>query len=207
YAEMIRDISGDIPEKREKHLDVIIRETQYMNMLVNDMSELSKMQSGNETLNAENIDLCEIISDVVDMDAKLAEDAGIILHTEMPDHLTIFADELKITQVVANYLSNAIKHTPAGKNVYVRAWLKDDEETVRLEVADEGEGIPEEDLPYIWDRYQKSSRSFSRTMTSTGLGLSIVKAIADMHHAVCGVESKVGEGSVFWFELRETHEA
>jgi signal transduction histidine kinase len=204
---MIRDISGDIPEKREKHLDVIIRETQYMNMLVNDMSELSKMQSGNETLNAENIDLCEIISDVVDMDAKLAEDAGIILHTEMPDHLTIFADELKITQVVANYLSNAIKHTPAGKNVYVRAWLKDDEETVRLEVADEGEGIPEEDLPYIWDRYQKSSRSFSRTMTSTGLGLSIVKAIADMHHAVCGVESKVGEGSVFWFELRETHEA
>ena len=207
YAEMIRDISGDIPEKREKHLDVIIRETEYMNRLVNDMSELSKMQSGNETLNRENVDLSELIRDVVDMDHKLAEDAGVTIHTDIAEQLTVFADELKMTQVVANYLSNAIKHTPAGKNVYVKAWRLDDEETVRLEVRDEGEGIPEDEIPYIWDRYQKSSRSFSRTMTSSGLGLSIVKAIGDMHGASYGVESKVDEGSLFWFELRETHEA
>ena len=207
YAEMIRDISGDNPEKREKHLDVIIRETEYMNRLVNDMSELSKMQSGNETLHFENVDLSELIRDVVDMDQKLAEDAGVVIHTEIPDHLTVFADELKITQVVANYLSNAIKYTPEGKNVYVRAWTLPDEETVRIEVADEGEGISAEELPYIWDRYQKSSRSFSRKMTSTGLGLNIVKAIADLHHASYGVTSKEGEGSTFWFELKETHEA
>jgi two-component system sensor histidine kinase ArlS len=94
-----------------------------------------------------------------------------------------------------------------GRHIYVRAYLKDDEETVHFEVQDEGEGIAPEDLPLIWNRYQKSSRSFSRSLTSTGLGLSIVKAIADVHHGKCGADSEQGKGSTFWFELKETHEA
>ena len=72
-----------------------------------------------------------------------------------------------------------------------------------MEVQDEGEGIAESELPYIWDRYQKSSRSFSRSMTSTGLGLAIVKAILDTHKARYGVSSTLGEGSLFWFELTQ----
>lgn len=206
YAEMIRDVSGDNPEKRKKHLDVIIRETRYMNRLVNDMSELSRLQTGNYELNYSNMDICEAIRDIVDMDQTLIKEAGIILEVDIPEELTVYADEIKISQVIANYLSNAIKHTPPGKTVRVRAWLKDDEETVRIEVADEGEGITQEDLPHIWDRYQKSSHSFSRSMTSTGLGLAIVKGIADAHGAGYGVESEPGEGSIFWLELRKTHE-
>ena len=77
---------------------------------------------------------------------------------------------------------------------------------MRVEVIDEGEGIPADELPTIWDRYQKSSKSFSRSLTSTGLGLAIVKAIADSLHARYGVESEVGNGSAFWFELRNTYE-
>ena len=206
YAEMIRDISGEQPEKREKHLNVIIRETDYMNNLVNDMSELSKMQSGNAVLHAENIDLSEIIYDVAEMDRSLIEKAGLNLHIDVPEYLTIYADEVKISQVVANFLSNAIKHTPAGKNIYITAKMLEDEETVRFEIRDEGEGIPAEELPLIWDRYQKASSSFSRSQTSTGLGLAIVKGILDLHGAAYGVTSKVGEGSVFWMEFRETHE-
>ena len=72
-----------------------------------------------------------------------------------------------------------------------------------MEVEDEGEGIAESELPYIWDRYQKSSRSFSRSMTSTGLGLAIVKAILDTHKARYGVSSTLGSGSLFWFELSQ----
>ena len=82
----------------------------------------------------------------------------------------------------------------------------DDEETIRVEVKDEGEGIPIEEIPFIWNRYQKASRSFYRSLNSTGLGLSIVKAILDAHGATYGVESKVNEGSTFWFEIQETHE-
>lgn len=207
YAEMIRDISGDNKEKREKHLNVIIRETEYMNHLVNDMSELSRMQSGNETLHMENVDLSEKIREIVEMDMPLIEKAGLKLVMNVPDDLTIYADEVRIGQVIANYLSNAIKHTPSGKKIYINAYYLNDKETVRIEVADEGEGIPADELPYIWDRYQKSSRTFRRNMTSTGLGLAIVKATAETMHARCGVQTQVGKGSTFWFELTETHEA
>ena len=75
-----------------------------------------------------------------------------------------------------------------------------------MEVEAEGEGIAPEDLPNIWDRYQKSSHSFSRSQTSTGLGLAIVRAIAESHGAGYGCTSEPGKGSVFWLELKETHE-
>ena len=202
YAEMIQDISGDDPEKRNKHLDVIIRETEYMNLLVNDMSELSKMQSGNYVPNFENTDIVQIIKEVIDLEEQSILSAGVIVETELPESLTVYADEIKISQVIANYLSNAIKHTREGKKIIIRAFLRDDERTVRVEVQDEGSGIPDEELPYIWDRYQKSSRSFSRKLTNSGLGLAIVKAIADSHHAGYGVTTKLGEGSTFWIELR-----
>ena len=207
YAEMILDISGDDPKKRAKHLDVIIRETDYMNRLVNDMSELSKMQSGNYELSRENIDIAELIKEIAELDAPLLEAGKINLVMEVGDSLTAYADEIKISQVIANYFSNAIKHSPEGGTITVRAWMKEDEETIRVEVSDEGEGISKEELPYIWDRYQKSSKSFSRNQTSTGLGLAIVKAILDSHGALYGVDTEKGKGSTFWFELRETHEA
>ncbi len=206
YAEMIKDISGDIPAKREEHLDVIISEANYLNQLVSDMSELSKMQSGNYTLHAANFDLAMKIRDIIRNNMVLIDEAGLRVETHLPDLLTVYADETKIAQVIYNFLSNAIKHSPEGTVIEVTAYRKNDEETVRVEVRDHGEGISEADLPNIWDRYQKSSRSFSRSITSTGLGLAIVKAILDTHHARYGVESKLGEGSMFWFELVQPSE-
>ena len=136
------------------------------------------------------------------MNDVLIQEGHLHVNLEIEDPLTAYADEIKISQVIYNYLSNAIKHTPENKSITIRAFHKDGDETIRVEVIDEGEGIAKEDLPFIWDRYQKSSRSFSRTISSTGLGLSIVKAILDTHHAKYGVESKLGEGSTFWFELQ-----
>lgn len=207
YAEMIRDISGDNKEKRNKHLDVIIQETEYMSRLINDMSELSRMQAHKATTHFENIDLVECIYEVVQMDESLLKKANLKIQIDTPDELTIYFDKIKIDQVINNYLTNAIKYTPSGKQITIKAYVKEDEETVRLEVIDEGEGISESDLPYIWDRYQKASKSFRRNMTNTGLGLSIVKAIADTYNAKCGVETKVNEGSTFYFEVCEKHEA
>lgn len=207
YAEMIRDISGENAEKRNKHLEVIIHETEYMSRLINDMSELSRMQSGNENVHRENIDLVEVIYEVVQINESLLRKANLKIEIDVPDELIMYFDKIKMAQVVSNYLTNAIKHTPSGNKITIRAFVKEDEETVRFEVIDEGEGIPKEELPYIWDRYQKSSRTFQRSMTNTGLGLSIVKAIAITYGAKVGVISEVGKGSTFYFELRETHEA
>lgn len=200
YAEMIRDLSGDVPEKRNDHLNVIIDESDYLNHLVADMSELSKMQSGNYVLKKRNFDLREKIEDVVSLFAPMIEEGNLAVLTDCEKDMTVYADEIKIAQVLNNYLSNAIKHSPKGKTIRIGT-KRIHEETVRVEVTDEGEGISKEELPYIWDRYQKSSRSFSRSMTNTGLGLSIVKAILDCHHARYGVVSKEGCGSTFWFEL------
>ncbi|MEE3487027.1 MAG: HAMP domain-containing sensor histidine kinase [Bulleidia sp.] len=206
YAEMIRDISGNNPKKREEHLSVIINEADYMNKLVTDMSELSRMQSGNYVLKTDNFDIAECIRDVVGLSGVQIQESKVSVHLEVPQSLVVFGDELKIQQVIYNFFTNALKHTPQGKNIWIRARRLEDEETVRVEVQDEGEGIAEKDLPYIWDRYQKSSRSFSRSMTNTGLGLAIVKAILDAHKAQYGVKSKPGEGSTFWFELRQPQE-
>lgn len=203
YAEMIRDISGGDEKKRTKHLDVIIRETEYMSRLVNDMSELSKLQSGNYELNLSNFDLSESVREIADVNAGLLERNGLKLDLQLDDTLTVYGDEIKIDQVISNYLSNAIKHSPSGSTITVKAYRKKDEETARVEVIDEGEGIAAEDLPHIWDRYQKYSGSFSRNMQSTGLGLAIVKAILEAHGAQFGVQSEVGKGSLFWFELQE----
>lgn len=206
YAEMIRDISGDKPEKREEHLNVIISEADYLDHLVVDMSELSKLQSGAYVLNYSNFDIGGVIREVVRLFAVMIDEGHLHVHIECPQDLVVYGDKTKITEVIYNFLSNAVKHSPQDKNITIRAFMKEDEETVRVEVEDEGEGIPEDQIPLIWDRYQKSSRSFSRSMSSTGLGLSIVKAILDSHHAEYGVRSVVGEGSVFWFELTSPKE-
>ena len=206
YAEMIRDISGDKPEKREEHLDVIISEADYLDRLVVDMSELSKLQSGTYVLKEENFDLAEVIRNVVRLNSVMIDEGKLHISINTPPSLIVYGDETKLTEVIYNFLSNAVKHTPEGETIYLRAFRLEDEETVRVEVEDEGEGIPEEEIPFIWDRYQKSSRSFSRSMSSTGLGLSIVKAILDSHHARYGVTSQQGKGSLFWFELHNPDE-
>ena len=124
---------------------------------------------------------------------------------ECPRSLMMTADEVKISQVIYNFLSNAFKHTPDGKKITIRAFEKND--WIQVEVEDEGEGIKKEDLPYIWDRYYKIDKKYQRaTGGSTGLGLAIVKAILDSHHAEYAVESEEGKGSRFWFRIRRSAE-
>ena len=201
YAEMIRDISGDKPEKREKHLNVIIKETDYLSMLINDMNQLTAMQSGNIEITYDEIDLCQRINEIIELNRTQIHKAGIILHVDLPESLYTITDEVKIGRVIQNYLSNAIKHTPAGKEIFIRAYAKKTEGMIRLEVEDRGEGIKEEEMPFIWDRYYKSSRTFRRNMNSTGLGLAIVKSIAETLGCRYGAVSEHNKGSLFYFEI------
>jgi len=203
YAEMIKDISGDDPIKRNEHLDVILKETDYLNRLVSDMQEYSKMQAGYITLNKNNFDLKEAIEDVLDLLSHLIEEKGIILETDLKP-VVIYGDDLKMSQVVYNFISNAIKHTDNNKKIIVK--LIDSEEKVRFEVIDEGDGISEEALPYIWDRYYKIDKNYNRSVNSTGLGLAIAKAILEAHHATYGATSKLKMGSTFYFELSKEYE-
>jgi len=205
YAEMIKDISGDDKDKRNEHLDVIIKETDYLNKLVTDMSELSKLQSGNIEINKSNFDLKNCVEDVVELMAHIIEEKKINLKLKLDD-VVVYADEIKISQVIYNFLSNALKHSNDNSNIYINL-INYDEEKVRVEVIDEGEGINSEALPYIWDRYYKVDKNFNRNVNSTGLGLAIAKAILEAHKAKYGVISKENEGSTFYFELSKDYDS
>ena len=200
YAEMIRDISGNNPEKRERNLNVIISEADRLNDLVNDLTVLSKMQAKVDDLNVEEVDLKKAAEEAVDSFSLHKEQDNFDMSVEADgEDFVVEGDKGKLRQVFANLIGNAVRYSSDDK--YVKVILKDCGSYVRCEVEDHGQGIPEEDIESIWDRYYQSSRNHSRTSKGSGLGLSIVKQIFILHHARYGVESTPGEGSCFWFEL------
>lgn len=201
YAEMIRDLSGDNPEKRNKHLQVIINEADRLNMLVNDLTSLSKMQAGVDALNLAPADLKQVAAEAIESYSLHVEQDGFRFTLETRGDTTAMVDEKKIYQVFSNLIGNAVRYSSDEKEVTVR--LTEKEDCIRCEVIDKGQGISAEDLDSIWDRYYQSSSNHSRTSKGSGLGLSIVKQIFLLHHAEYGVESELNKGSDFWFELKK----
>lgn len=203
YAEMIRDLSGNNPEKREKHLQVIIDETDRLTLLVNDILNLSKLESGVTPMNPSVFDFSQHLKDIISRFSLLddTKDYHVVLESE--SGIEMYADQQKIEQVVYNLVNNAINYIGEDMQVKVRLYRKDNG-TARFEVIDRGVGIPGEKLPYIWDRYYKVDRSenHKRAVKGTGLGLSIVKNIFMEHGFAYGCDSKVGKGSAFWFEFK-----
>ena len=193
YAEVMRDLPG---ENTPENVQIIIDEANRLTSLVNDMLDLSKMQAGAVQLEPETFCLTQSIRDILARYDKLADYHFVL---EADKDAWVFADPLKISQVVYNLVNNAITYTGADKTVTVRQRIKDGK--VRIEVIDTGEGIPEDKLENIWERYYKVDKTHRRAAVGTGLGLSIVKTILDLHSADFGVQSELHKGSTFWFEL------
>ena len=200
YSEMIRDLSGDNKKKREEHLKVIIDETDRLTRLVNDMMDLSKIESGIISINKEKINFTEMASSLIDRIKLSNIDTEHTIEYIIPKDLYVLADKTKIEQVLYNLIINAIKHSGEGKKkILIKATAT--QKRVKVEVIDNGVGISKEDLEHIWDRYYKASDSFTRQVQGSGLGLSIVKNILIKHSSDFGVESELGKGSNFWFDL------
>lgn len=197
YASMIMEISGDIPEKRNKHAQVIVDEADRLASLVNDVLDLSKIRSGLEELKTSRINMSALVHKVLDRFAYLKETDGYVFELDVDENLYACADELMISQVLYNLIGNAVNYTGEDKKVYVR--LKAEEKGVfRFSVQDTGAGIKPEELGEIWDRYYRSSETHKRPVRGTGLGLSIVKTILQRHELYYGVDSAVGKGSTFY---------
>lgn len=201
YAECVRDISYKDKEKREKDLNVIIEETERLNVLVNDILDLSKMQANADELSLEKFDLCEVIKEVMTRYEilKTTEDYKFII--EIPDKAEVNADKKKITQVIYNLINNAINYTGGDKKVIIR--LKNTRKEYIFEVEDTGKGIKKDEIPYIWDKYYKKDKKHQRNVVSTGIGLSIVKEILTKHKFDYGVKSTLKKGSTFYFKIRK----
>jgi signal transduction histidine kinase len=196
YSEVMRDIPG---EYSPENLQIIIDEARRLSNIVSDVLDLSRLQSGTQELKKERFSLTGTVRDIVQRYIKLTAKEGYGIELIEDREVFVRADALRISQVIYNLLSNAVTYTGANKKVVVRQTVLDG--VVRLSFEDTGEGIPEDKLPYIWDRYYKVDKAHKRATVGTGLGLSIVKAALEQHGAKYGAKSVEGQGSIFWFEL------
>ena len=198
YAEMVRDITYNNKEKREENLNTIIDETDRLTLLVNDILDLSATQSGNTTLNIEEIDLIELINQVIKRFNILTTKENYHFIFNHPDKVIIKADNKRLYQVIYNLVNNAINYTGDDKKIYIN--IIEEKHKYKIEIKDTGKGIKKEDIKHIWDKYYHSDKKHKRNNYGTGLGLSIVKNILQTHNFKYGVTSS-NKGSTFYFEI------
>lgn len=196
YSEIMRDIPG---ENTPENMQTIIDETERLSELVNGLLDISRLQADAAELVREPFNLTEQMQTSVGRYDKLRSQDGYAVLFEYDRHVFVNADKAMILRVLYNLINNGINYAGEDKTVTVRQECFGNK--VRISVIDHGAGIAEEQIPLIWDRYYKVDRVHKRAVVGTGLGLSIVKTVLERHGAAYGVESQVGKGSTFWFEL------
>lgn len=202
YSEAILDDVVATDEERNEMVKIIYEESQRMGRLVSDLLDLARMESGHTTLFKEWVPINPAFERMTQKFSQVAKENQIQLNfvTEMAEDHVINIDEDRIEQVLTNLIDNAIRHTPTGGSVTVT--LEQELSYMKVQVADTGEGIPKEDLPFVFERFYKADKARTRTKkVGTGLGLAIAKNIVESHKGHIRVDSEVGKGTTFTFYL------
>lgn len=200
YGEMIRDISGNNEEKRNYHLKTIIDESDRLTRLVNDMLDLSKTQSGLDTIDFKSFDIKATTERILGRFNYFIDNEAYTFTLNSPDEAYVMGEEEKIEQVIYNLISNAVNYSQDTRDIVIN--IIDEGRVINFQVIDKGLGIAKEDLNNIWERYYKVDKTHERARVGSGIGLSIVKSILIAHKAEYGVESQLGIGSIFYFKLK-----
>ncbi|MGN1024287.1 MAG: sensor histidine kinase [Lachnospiraceae bacterium] len=193
YAEMIRDVSWQDAAQREADTQVILRETERLSALVNEILEYSSLSERRDTADFTEVNLGRLAEKVCRTFEPLLSRQGGTIERQIADDCTVTGSPALLERAIWNLIDNAVRHMGKAGKISVTVSGGD---AVRLQVTDYGEGIDPEILPHIWERYA-TFRQRGKTGVS-GLGLAIVRQIARLHGADCGVQSKKGEGSSFW---------
>lgn len=191
-AEMALRAGQDGEPCREALADCIEESDRILKML-NTLMDISEAETGVMNLDRKVVDISALMDEVVDLYRYVAEEKGLPIHMSAPHGLSVTVDPNRISQVLANLLDNAIKYTPAGRQISVEAYKRQGEVIIRIK--DTGTGISHEELPMIWDRLYRADPNHS--LKGLGLGLSQVKAIIQAHNGRVDVVSKPGKGSTF----------
>jgi two-component system phosphate regulon sensor histidine kinase PhoR len=201
YIETLVDGHHDMPlDDRERFMRTIQRHTERLNSLLEDLLTLSRLESINPGLRRESTDLAHLLKGIFDDYRSRPSAADHKLSASIdPAAGSLLIDPLKITQAVENLIDNALKYTPKGSHIDISAQLR--ENRTEISVRDNGPGIPEADIPHIFERFYRVDKGRSREKGGTGLGLSIVKHIVQLHGGQVWVESKLGQGTAFHFSL------
>ncbi|MFV5335227.1 ATP-binding protein [Bacillus paralicheniformis] len=200
YSEAIVDDIASSEEEKKEIAQVIYDESLRMGRLVNDLLDLARMEAGHISLNVEQVELREFFERVFRKFYGVAGDKEITLSHNLDLHEAKFVfDPDKMEQVLTNLIDNAIRHTNAGGTVHVD--VQSAQSGLKIAVKDSGSGIPEEDLPFIFERFYKADKARTRGKGGTGLGLAIVKNIVDAHNGSITVHSMLNEGTSFTFYI------
>lgn len=198
YAEGLKEGIFDSPEDRDYYCDVIIDEAEKMNLMVKKLSTLNQLEQGKSAVNLERFNVVEVIDGFLKNMSVIIEEKGVNVFFNNTDVAYVWSDEFLFEDVLVNYFNNALNHMDEKK--IIRINVEKIEENIRVTVFNSGEHIPEEELDKLWDKFYKVDKARTREYGGSGLGLSIVKAIAESLDKPCGVYN-TQDGVAFYIEL------
>ena len=201
YTELVLDgDAGEIDEEVEEYLSIVYKNAERLVALVNDLLDISRIESGRVQLNIEPVDLNEITQIVTaTMQQSIQEKQQILDVAIDPGAINVLGDKSKLIQVLTNYVSNAYKYTQPGGHISIQ--IQRQGEFAYVSIRDDGFGISQEDQARLFTRFYRVDNSMTREVGGTGLGLSIVKQLITVMGGEIGVESELGKGSNFWFTV------
>lgn len=203
YAETLLEGALDDRELTTRWLSVICTEAKRLERLIKDLLDISMIEADQVEMRFQMLDLGALVQHAYDILAPHAKDANIEIVLEMPEDRPEWrVDEDRLSQVVLNLIDNGIKYSNGPGHVYVRLFYTD--EKVTIEVEDEGTGIPDEELPRIFERFYRVEKGSTARFGGRGLGLSIAKHLIEAHGGDLTVESEMGKGSKFFIHLPVT---
>jgi signal transduction histidine kinase len=202
-VEALADGVVDDPETVQRYLHTALRDIQALSVLIDDLFQMSQIDAGGLQLDLEYNSLSDLISDTLESFSELALRKGVVLKGSVDAGIDpVYMDAQRIGRVLNNLIRNALRHTPEGGEVHLRALPTDP--GVLIEVSDTGEGIPAEDIPHIFERFYRGERSRNRATGGAGLGLAIARGIVEAHHGTIDVES-LPQQTRFYFTLPGSH--
>lgn len=198
----VEAIIDGIWEPTEERLQVFYEELERLTTLVNNLRNISKLEKAETVVNKTNLNITKEIEKVVETFNPLYEKSGFKIVTKLEKDVYGFIDKDKLKQIMHNLLSNSHKYL--NEDGLVKVSLSKGKDKIFIKVEDNGEGIPKEDLPHIFERFYRSDVSRNKTTGGTGLGLTITKTLVEAHGGHIRVESKMGVGTKFIIEIKTT---
>jgi len=194
-------VTGTLPEKAARMIEIAHSNGERLLRLIDNVLDIEKMEAGRIELHLAKIDFAELVRSSVEVNQEFARKYNVVIEiTDKPEkEIIVNADSDKIIQVITNLLSNAVKYSPENDKVTVSFQLNAD--TVRLNISDNGSGIPEDFKAKIFSKFSQADTSTTKEKGGTGLGLSIARALVKNHKGKIGFESESGKGTTFYFEL------
>ena len=199
YAEGLKEGISDNPEDRDYYCEVIIDEAEKMNNMIKKLATLNQLEHGASQVSLERFDVVQVIDGFLNAMAIVIEEQGAHVHFNNKNSVYVWSDEFLVEEVLTNYFNNALHHLNEEKIIRISVDYTD-ESNVRITVYNSGNSIPEEEQDKIWGQFYKVDKARTRAYGGSGLGLSIVKAVADSLGKKCGVKNEEG-GVAFWIDL------